>query len=220
MNTKELIDLMKLRRSVRIFTGQKVSQDQLNQILEAAIWAPTGCNMQEMRFLILDKPKDIELIGRFKTFFQGVSHYILILCDMGLPVSVKKYVKNRHEWRLPYMDTGLAMMNMALVAKNLGLETCVFNLSEYHFSKPKPAGILTKLIRVFKTKFNLGLTTMDNNFEYVLRHELGISKRYKITGAVALGYGKFVPDPTKIYHRGEIINRRPLEYYLLKKNQK
>lgn len=217
MNPNELLDLIKLRRSVRIFTGQKVKREQIDQILEAAIWAPTGCNMQELRFLILDKPKDIELVGRFKTFFQGVSHYIIILADLSLPDSLRMYLKNRHEWRLPFLDAGLAMQNMALEAKALGVDTCVFNLSEVHFSKPKKTGFLTKLIRLLKLKLNFQLTTLPNSFEYVLRHELNVPKHLKPIGAMAIGIAKFYPNPKVIYHGKRILQRKPLEYYLVKK---
>ena len=39
-----LLDVIKERRSIRKYTDQKVSEDQIREILEAAFWAPTAVN--------------------------------------------------------------------------------------------------------------------------------------------------------------------------------
>jgi len=217
MTTKELLNLIKTRRSVRIFTGKKVSDKVIEILLEAAIWAPTGCNNQELRFLVLDKPKDIKQILRFKPFFQGVSHFILVFYDLSLPRSKRLY---RQSWvgrHLPDIDAGLVLANMALVAKSLGLDTCVFNLSPRHFAKPNQANLFTKIIRWLRIKLNFGLNQMENNFEYVLRRSFKIPAHLEILAAMAVGFGQFVPDPKKVYHGGDLLQRKPLAHYLIKK---
>lgn len=217
MKSEELLDLIKLRRSVRIFTGIKVPEKTIHQIIEAGTWAPTGCNMQELRFLVLDKPKEMDQILRFKPFFQGVSHYVIVLADMSLPQSIERYVKHRHEWRLPFLDGGLALQNMALEAKAMGVDTCVFNLSEIHFAKPEPTNFMGKIIRALKLKFNFRLTSLENSFEHTLRHELNVPKHLKPIAALALGYAKFYPDPKTIYHGKRLLDRKPVGHYIVNK---
>jgi len=55
-----LLELIKERRSVRIFNGNKVPQEIIMKIIEAGIWAPTGCNNQELKFLVIENEKDLK----------------------------------------------------------------------------------------------------------------------------------------------------------------
>jgi nitroreductase len=52
MKTNELIELIQHRRSVRVYKTGKVSDQQLNTILEAARWAPSGANTQPWEFVV------------------------------------------------------------------------------------------------------------------------------------------------------------------------
>lgn len=53
-----LLNMMKFRRSVRHFTHEPVEDDQLNQMLEAARYAPTGSNNQDTRYIVLRSSKE------------------------------------------------------------------------------------------------------------------------------------------------------------------
>jgi nitroreductase len=48
-----VIEAIRARRSVRQFTSEPVSDDALNQILESAVWAPSGKNNQAWKFAII-----------------------------------------------------------------------------------------------------------------------------------------------------------------------
>ena len=52
MNGKELLEIIKKRRSVRVYKSGKVTEDQLELILEAARWAPSGANTQPWEFVV------------------------------------------------------------------------------------------------------------------------------------------------------------------------
>jgi len=95
--SKKLFDLMEERRSIRSFNGNKVTREDILSIIHAGIWAPTGCNNQELRFLILDNQEDVNQIVEFKPFFKHVSTCVLIFCDMSLPMSHKMYYKLNYE---------------------------------------------------------------------------------------------------------------------------
>ena len=53
----DLMNLLKERYSVRMFSDKPVEDDKLNQILEAGRVAPTAVNFQPQRILVL-KSKD------------------------------------------------------------------------------------------------------------------------------------------------------------------
>jgi nitroreductase len=66
---KEVFDVIRERQSIRMpFDPNKpISKENLNQILEAARWTPTGHNMQNYQILIIDDKALLEKIGNIKT---------------------------------------------------------------------------------------------------------------------------------------------------------
>lgn len=55
----ELIDAVHGRRSIRRYTGEPVPRDVLEEILEAASWAPSGQNLQPWYLLALTDSADL-----------------------------------------------------------------------------------------------------------------------------------------------------------------
>lgn len=53
-----LLHLMQLRRSVRQYTSQPVTDAELTQLINAARWCPTAKNAQDTRYLIVRQAKD------------------------------------------------------------------------------------------------------------------------------------------------------------------
>jgi 5,6-dimethylbenzimidazole synthase len=52
MDSKTFLDLVRTRRSVRVYQDGKLSEKQLEMILEAARWAPSGANTQPWEFVV------------------------------------------------------------------------------------------------------------------------------------------------------------------------
>jgi len=52
MDTEKLLEIMRTRRSVRVYKKGRVTDDQLQTIFEAARWAPSGANSQPWEFII------------------------------------------------------------------------------------------------------------------------------------------------------------------------
>jgi predicted oxidoreductase (fatty acid repression mutant protein) len=213
---KKFIEVIKERRSVRIFDGTKIPKEDILSIIEAGTWAPTGCNNQELRFLILEKEKEIEGIAKFKPFVKNASHVILVFCDMSLPMSKKMYIEYKNERHLPRIDTGLALMNMTLYARSKNIDSCIFNLSEHHFKKDQISGIYKKII--YKLKRRLGFyKLMENNFDFYLRKELKIPDNLKIMCGLVLGFSKIYPDINKEVHGQNKVMRQVVNNYIIPK---
>lgn len=54
----ELSEAIKVRRSVRHFEERAVEEEKIRSVLESAVWAPSGGNQQNWRFLVVrDKAK-------------------------------------------------------------------------------------------------------------------------------------------------------------------
>lgn len=59
---QNLMSIIQKRRSVRVYKTGKVSEAQLNIILEAARWAPSGANTQPWEFVVTRDRKKMRRI--------------------------------------------------------------------------------------------------------------------------------------------------------------
>ena len=48
------------RRSIRQYKKKKVSKEKINQILKAAMYAPSAMNYQPWHFIVIDRREDID----------------------------------------------------------------------------------------------------------------------------------------------------------------
>ena len=62
MNNAGLLQIIKKRRSVRVYKGGKVTDRQLEMILEAARWAPSGANSQPWEFVVTRDKKKMQRV--------------------------------------------------------------------------------------------------------------------------------------------------------------
>ena len=67
MEYKEFLELVQQRRSTRAFTADPVPDELVDQIIEAARWAPSGANSQPWEFVVVkDKPMKYRIAGFVK----------------------------------------------------------------------------------------------------------------------------------------------------------
>ncbi len=64
MDTENLLEIIQPRRSVRVYKTGKVSDQQLEDILEAARWAPSGANTQPWEFVVTRDRKKMKQVRR------------------------------------------------------------------------------------------------------------------------------------------------------------
>ena len=50
----DILQAIKERRSIRQYSEEPISEEQLNQILEAGRWAPSRGNSQPWKFIVLN----------------------------------------------------------------------------------------------------------------------------------------------------------------------
>ena len=62
----EYKDLLLKRRSVRKFTDEDVTKDQLNQILQAGLLAPTSRNRKPCNFLVVSNKETLKELSEVK----------------------------------------------------------------------------------------------------------------------------------------------------------
>jgi len=109
-----MLNLIKTRRSIRKFTSQEIEDEQLNQIIEAGIWAPSGLNNQPWKFAIIKDPdtkKSLADLTHYSTIIAGAPVCIGVFLDAGLSYDRTKDIQ----------AIGACIQNMLLALHTLGL---------------------------------------------------------------------------------------------------
>ncbi|MCJ7806117.1 MAG: nitroreductase family protein [Clostridia bacterium] len=158
-------EAIKSRRSIRKFESRNVPAEDLEQIIEAARLAPSGTNRQPWRFaLLISKEEKEKIAGAVVQPFIVAAPAVFVCClDRG--AYVRRLVEERmkelvqaeviskeaagyiYQRKMPeqvedvvipasaYLDLGIAVENMALMATALGLGSCwvrLFNPQQVH----------------------------------------------------------------------------------------
>ncbi len=63
---------MRERRSIRAWQSRPVAREDLERILQAAIWAPSADNVQPWRFVVLQNERKQELADLLERFVDGM----------------------------------------------------------------------------------------------------------------------------------------------------
>jgi len=125
-----VLETIRQRRSVRQFTSQPVPRRFIEEIVRAGVWAPTGSNQQEVRFLVTTDPTDLNAVWAVKPHIKNPQAAILVYVSTSNDYYDRLY-RYPHRAQLPLLDTGAACQNMLVAAHSLGLGACWLNLSPH-----------------------------------------------------------------------------------------
>ncbi len=113
----DLIKAIKTRRSVRFFLDEKIPKDKLNKIVGSANWAPSACNIQGWRFIVIDNQKIINKI------IEMDAAYLLNKPHTGILVLYDNRTDNL-EYKDNIQSAAAAIQNMLLTAHSLNIGSC------------------------------------------------------------------------------------------------
>lgn len=119
MKSMELMDLMRSRYSARGFSPDQVADVEMEQILEAGRIAPSAINRQPWRFLAIRDSEGLAKVDECSPCRYGASAAVLVCFDID--ESAKSEVVPDYGW----VDCGLAIMQMSLMAKSIGIDSCI-----------------------------------------------------------------------------------------------
>ncbi|NLC75450.1 MAG: nitroreductase family protein [Clostridiales bacterium] len=134
----EVLKAIETRRSIREFSAKEVSREDLDMILKAGTYAPSGMNRQPVIFVaVTDKETRDELsemnariMGTDSDPFYGAQTVIVVLADKTAPTYV--------------YDGALAMGNLMLAAHSLGIGSCWIHRAKEEFDSPEGRELLKK----------------------------------------------------------------------------
>jgi nitroreductase len=134
------------RRSVREYTDEILTKEQIEAVLEAGTWAPTGMNRQPWNFVVVEDRKLIKYISdqtksiaaeSFPSFAKQFRTEEDVICYNAPALIVICTKKDKQMENLNMCDSILAAQNMFLKAHELGLGTCYMGFVALLGSKPE-----------------------------------------------------------------------------------
>jgi len=103
------------RRSIRLWTDDPVPERLIERVIDAGLWAPHACNLQNTRVIIVSKETAKQLLPGGET--RGAAVYLVICRDLRAYEHYAATVPLHNRG----LDAGAAVQNMLLMAHALGL---------------------------------------------------------------------------------------------------
>jgi len=120
----DVFEAIRGRRSVRAYTIEEVSEEEVKKLIEAARWAPSAGNIQPWEFVIVtnaETKRRLAIAALHQTFIEEAPVVIVVCADVA-----------RSSWGYGsrganlycLQDTAAATENILLAAQALELATC------------------------------------------------------------------------------------------------
>ena len=135
----EVLNCLETRRSVRKYLPKQITDAELEAVLRAGIYAPSGMGRQSPKIVVLQKPEDIAQLERMnaavlgnpeaKPFF-GAPTVCVVLADASVRTCVE--------------DGSLVIGNLMNAAHALGLGSCWIHRAREEFASEEGKALLKK----------------------------------------------------------------------------
>ena len=134
----EVLKCLKERRSVRKYRSEQIKDSELEQILEAGTYAPTGMGMQSPIMVAVQDPETIAKLSKMKAAVMGVTSdpfygaptVIVVLADRSRGTYVE--------------DGSLVMGNLMNAAYSIGVDSCWIHRAKEEFESEEGKALLKK----------------------------------------------------------------------------
>lgn len=154
----QVLETIKRRSSTRGYTSEKLTQEQLQAVIQAGLQAPTAANRQEIHFTVLagNHPvlKEIEDEKNRLRGLSEVQHNFYF----EAPTVVILSADSAYRWSA--LDAGIAVENMALAAEALGLGNLII-------------GCIYDALRGEKREYYSRQLNFPENYEYEIAIAVG-----------------------------------------------
>ena len=92
-NLEQISELMKSRRSIRVYQDKAVSRDLINRTISIARYAPTGHNAQGINWLVVDSPQEMKRLRAVGAEWMGwlLQNQPRLASYFGFPQMIKDY---------------------------------------------------------------------------------------------------------------------------------
>ncbi|MDP4239486.1 MAG: nitroreductase family protein [Bacteroidota bacterium] len=128
---QSFLDLVQHRQSDRAYQDKPVEAEKIERILEAARLAPSACNSQPWKFIVVTDPeKRLQVADATSSKLLSMNHFtkqapvqLVVLEENGnFTSSVGGWITHKH---YPHIDIGIVAAHISLAAADEGLGSCI-----------------------------------------------------------------------------------------------
>jgi len=128
---QSFLELVQHRQSDRTYLDKPVETEKIDRILEAARLAPSACNSQPWKFIVVTDPEKRLLVAdATASKLLSMNHFtkqapvqlVVIEENSNFSSSVGGWVADKH---YPHIDLGIAAAHITLAATDEGLGSCI-----------------------------------------------------------------------------------------------
>lgn len=112
-----MLEAIKIRRSIRTYTNKKVEEEKIEQMLRAAMQAPSSKGASPWEFVVVDENEVLENLSKCQHRAKHVKDANICIVVLG---NQDKFIKPG-KW---IQDLGACTQNIMLEATNQGLASC------------------------------------------------------------------------------------------------
>lgn len=141
--TNEVLKTILERSSIRAYTDEKLTQEELFALKQAALASPTAMNRQNQRFIFVTDDNKRELLENaimqniidsgnadFAERIRSRGGKTIYNAQLIVIISAPPTHYSR-------VDSGIAVENIALAAKSMGLDSVILGMPEGVFTGPR-----------------------------------------------------------------------------------
>lgn len=123
--------LLLRRRSIRKFSAELLSPDEIRKIIEAALLSPTSKNRHSWEFIAVEEKETLAKLSLCKPGSASfIADAVLSIVVLGNPLISDAWVE----------DASIAAINMQLQAEELGIGSCWVQVRNRNYSDTISAG--------------------------------------------------------------------------------
>lgn len=139
MIDNETLRTLRSRRSCKAYKPDQIADNELDTILDAGTWAPTGMGRQSPIMIAVQDKEDIAELERINAevfkkpgahLFYGAPTVVVVLADAKMPTNV--------------YDGSLVIGNMLNAAASIGVGACWIHRAKETFERPDGKALLKK----------------------------------------------------------------------------
>lgn len=141
----EVMDVILKRSTIRAYSPELPTEEEISALKQAALASPTAMNRQDQRFIFVTDPELIKALDEAiiqSIVDSGNADFAERIKSRGgkptysAPLVVVICGKPSHYMRV---DAGIAVENLALAAKSLGLDSVILGMPEGAFAGERGA---------------------------------------------------------------------------------
>ena len=120
---KEILKTIEMRSSTRGYTEEKLTEEEIEKLIQAGLQAPTAANRQEVHITVVDGKhpllQQIEEVKNMGAGIQNSPHNFYYEAPVVFLLSADR------EFGWSKVDAGIAVENIALAAEGMGLGSLI-----------------------------------------------------------------------------------------------